>query len=88
MNITQKSKNWIKRKRNKLKYKIVVFRLWLLKALFNTEEKRLIIHAIDDRISILQRLAVSDKWVDKYDVLVDCENLSKLRKIFSTDDYR
>ena len=66
---------------------IVLCRFWLLKRLFTQDEKYLMIRAIEDRIDNLERIAVNEKWADKENIRVDCENYSKLKTIFSTRNW-
>ncbi len=64
------------------------FRLWLIKKLFTDDEKYLIIRAIDDRVSNLERIAVTEKWADKDQIQNDCLDYKKLREIFPVYDYK
>ena len=81
-------KNWLNRKKIKLSKYILMYRFWLLKKLFTEDEKYLIIRAIEDRIIILERIAINDRWADKDDLQIDCEDLLNLKKIFSTNYYK
>ena len=63
---------------------IFKFRLWGLKKLLNDDEKYLLAMAVDDRIDILERIAVNEKWANKEGINADCNYLSVLRKVFSS----
>jgi hypothetical protein len=80
-------KKWLIRKRKALRQYIVMRRLWLLKKLFTEDEKYLLIRAIEDRIDNLERIAVNERWADKYNITIDVADYSKLKKIFSTRDW-
>jgi hypothetical protein len=62
-------------------------RFWLLKKLFSQDEKYLMIKAIEDRVNNLERISVSERWANKEDIKVDCQDYKKLSQIFSTRDY-
>ena len=63
-------------------------RYWLLKQLFNDDEKYLIIRALEDRYDKLSFLSINEKWINKKDVKDDCSEYTKLKKIFSTEFWR
>jgi len=63
-------------------------RYWLLKQLFNDDEKYLIIRALEDRYDKLSLLSINEKWVNKKDMRNDCKEYIQLKKIFSTEFWR
>jgi hypothetical protein len=71
-----------------MKKRINTIRFWIFKQLFNPVEKNLIIRALDDRISLLYKISVTEKWVDVQKTSEDIEDYKKLRDIFSTKDWR
>lgn len=64
---------------------VETLRFWLIKKLFTQDEKYLVIRAIDDRIANLERTSVNERWADKDNIMVDCDDYLKIRKIFSTE---
>lgn len=71
-----------------MKKRINTIRFWIFKQLFDPIEKNLIIRALDDRISLLYKISVTEKWVDVQKTNEDIEDYKKLREIFSTKDWR
>lgn len=71
----------------KLRQYFVMCRYWLLKKLFTQDEKYLMIRAIEDRVDNLERIAVNEKWADKDNIRIDCDDYSKIKTIFSTRDW-
>jgi hypothetical protein len=63
---------------------IFIIRIFLVKKLLSTDDKYLIIRAIEDRISNLERIAVSEVWADKDSIYKDVKDYMKLKKCFSS----
>lgn len=60
-------------------------RYWLLKQLFNDDEKYLILRSLQERYDTVSTVAIKEKWVNKEDLENDCKNYLQLQKIFSTE---
>jgi len=80
-------KKYFIKKQKLLKILIRNIRFWVIKKLFTDDEKYLMIRAIDDRINILERISVNERWADKSNIWDDCSDYEKLREIFSTKDW-
>lgn len=80
-------KKWLNKKQKVLRQYITIFRFWVLKKMFSEDEKYLIVLAIEDRIYNLERIAVTERWADEYNIKTDLEYYLKIIKIFSTKDY-
>lgn len=60
-------------------------RYWLLKQLFNDDEKYLILRSVQERYDTVRTVAIREKGVNKEDLENDCKNYLQLQKIFSTE---
>jgi len=76
---------------NNLKFKISIwkiqFRDWVVKKLFDKDEKYLIAIAIDDRREQLEKIAVRERWADSYEISRDMMEYEKIRPLFSTREW-
>ena len=61
------------------------FRIFMMKILFNEDERFLLIRAIDDRVENLERSTIEDKSVDAFNIKTDINDLKKLRRYFWND---
>jgi hypothetical protein len=71
----------------KIWFSFILFRYWIISKLFKETEKYLIIMAIDERITKLEKYRIEEKTCDKDNTTNDISDLRKLRKIFSTKLY-
>lgn len=56
--------------------------------LFTDSEKYIIKRAIDDRVDLLYRILINEKWVDKDNIKTDIKDYKKLKGIFSTESWK
>lgn len=66
----------------------MIFRYWLIMLLFTDSEKYIIKRAIDDRVDLLYRILINEKWVDKDNIKTDIKDYKKLKGIFSTESWK
>ena len=71
----------------KIQILLKIIKIFIIKKIFNDDEKYLIIRAIEDRVYNLERIAIKDKWVDYDNIQHDISSCNELRYYFSTKDY-